>query len=532
QPMMFGMTMNQGGSSSGSGGGGGYGGGGSRGGMGGGMMGGMGGMGGMMGGMGGMGGMMGGMGSMGNSASFAGVNIAGGGMMGGMGGYGGGGMGGMGGVGGRGGAAGARGGGRNTGMSRGLEYLTTVTDTEQLATTVRDFFATAGVDLSSTNKAVFFNDRLGVLMVKATLGDLDIIERAVQVLNMAPPQVTIKAKFLEITQNDNKALGFNWYLGNTMMRGGGIGLSGGTAPSYVSPNQATLANPSGVFPGPGALPGQAGPYAIVPAVTDGNLTSGLRNSAPALGTITGILTDPQFRMVVNALEQRDGVDLLACPEVTTLSGRQTQIKVVDVRYIVTDLSINQTTSGGGNTGTGGLTIGGGGVGSTVQPIAEGIEVGPTLDVVPYVTADGYTIQMAIIPTLKEFVGYDDAGAFVAQIQSVGSSVGAPLVAPTPLPKFRLRTVATQCIVWDGQTVVLGGLIAENVTKTKDKVPMLGDMPLIGRFFRSEANNSLKKNLMIFVTPRIIDPAGNPVHSDDEMPFAKANVPEQSKQAVQ
>jgi general secretion pathway protein D len=199
---------------------------------------------------------------------------------------------------------------------------------------------------------------------------------------------------------------------------------------------------------------------------------------------------------------------------------------VNVKYIVTDLSLNQTAAGGTTTGTLGTTSTGGGIGSSVQPIAEPIELGPVLDVVPYVKADGYTVELVVIPTTKEFVGYDDPGQFMAQIQSVGANAAAPIVTPTPLPNFRLRQVATTVIVWDGQTVVLGGLISESVQKYKDKVPMLGDLPLLGRFFRSEANKSEKKNLMIFITPRIIDPAGNPAHSQEEMPFAQHSSPAQ------
>ena len=60
---------------------------------------------------------------------------------------------------------------------------------------------------------MFFNDRLGYLFVKATEDDLDTIERAIQVLNQVPPQVHIKARFIEVSQTDNKQLGFDWYLG-------------------------------------------------------------------------------------------------------------------------------------------------------------------------------------------------------------------------------------------------------------------------------------------------------------------------------
>jgi general secretion pathway protein D len=406
-----------------------------------------------------------------------------------------------------------------------------------LITLVREFFTTAGVTLDPP-KNVYFNDRLGMLMVRATMEDLDIIEQAIQVLNMSPPQLTIEAKFAEVNQNDAKALGFDWWVGNTLMSGGAIGAQGGTAPSFGGPNPITGENPSsspanplGVFPGPS---GTVGVDAIAPSATDGKFTTGLRNSAPSVATITGILTDPQFRVVIKALEQREGVDVMAAPKVTTLSARQAQIKLVEVRTIVTGLDLSQTSGGGGVT-TGGITTGGGAVGSVVQPITEPMELGPILDVVPYVSADGYTIQMTIIPTVKTFVGYDleTAQIFSAQIQSVGG-VGAanPIVQATPLPIFRLRQVVTSAIVWDGQTVVLGGLIAEDIQKIKDKVPVIGDLPLVGRLFRSESFNSKKKNLVIFVTPTIIDPAGNRVHSEEEMPFAQNAIPPQARIAPQ
>jgi general secretion pathway protein D len=386
-----------------------------------------------------------------------------------------------------------------------------VTPSEIVIPVVRSFFTTAGVSLIEPGKAVFYNDRLGILMVRATLGDLDIIEKAMQILNMSPPQMTIRAKFMEVNQDDNRALGFDWYLGNTFLNGSKtIGAQAGSAPTFTG--DGIVGSQTGPFPNP-SIP-------IIPSATDQLLTSGLRNSAPAVATVTGILTDPQFRVVIRALEQRGASDLLSAPEVTTMSGRQAQIKVVDIQYIVTELDTDQTAAGQTTTAVG-TTAGGGGVGSLIVPIAEPFELGPVLDVVPYVNADGYTIQMTLLPTLKEFLGYDDPGAFVAQVQGAAAGGASPsaLTEPTPLPKFRLRQVATTAMVWDGQTIVLGGLISEKVQKQKDKVPVLGDLPFFGRFFRSESNTSSKKNLVIFVTPRLIDPAGNPLHSEEEMPFA-------------
>ena len=104
-----------------------------------------------------------------------------------------------------------------------------------------------GLPLTGTRKALFYNDRTGVIFARATLVDLDVMDKAIQVLNIAPPQVMIEAKFVEIGQSDTKMLGFDWLLGNTLMYGGAIGFQGGTAPAFAgSPSKA---NPSGIFPG-------------------------------------------------------------------------------------------------------------------------------------------------------------------------------------------------------------------------------------------------------------------------------------------
>jgi general secretion pathway protein D len=87
-------------------------------------------------------------------------------------------------------------------------------------------------------------------------------------------------------------------------------------------------------------------------------------------------------------------------------------------------------------------------------------------------------------------------------------------------------MSTSVQVWDGQTVVLGGLASETVSTLKDKVPVLGDLPLLGKLFRSESKTTKKKKLLVFITPTLIDPAGNRIHSEDEMPFTRDNVPQQ------
>ena len=121
----------------------------------------------------------------------------------------------------------------------------------------------------------------------------------------------------------------------------------------------------------------------------------------------------------------------------------------------------------------------------------------------------------------EFNGYDTAPN-IANVTGGLNVVQLPVV----LPDFTVRQVVTTVNIWDNQTVVIGGLISSRIQSTKDKVPVLGDIPLMGRLFQSESKNSIKKNLMIFVTATIVDPAGNRVHSDDELPFAQTAIPVQ------
>ena len=163
--------------------------------------------------------------------------------------------------------------------------------------------------------------------------------------------------------------------------------------------------------------------------------------------------------------------------------------------------------------------------SAITFTTQTVETGPILDVVPYVLSDGYTINLTLIPNLTEFNGYDTPPT----IPSVTGNLNV-VQLPIVLPDFSVREVVTTVNVWDNQTVVLGGLISSSIQTTKDKVPVLGDLPLLGTLFQSQSKTATKNNLMIFVTSSIVDPAGNRVHSDDELPFAQTGIPVQPANA--
>ena len=78
------------------------------------------------------------------------------------------------------------------------------------------------------------------------------------------------------------------------------------------------------------------------------------------------------------------------------------------------------------------------------------------------------------------------------------------------PFFPSRSINTSILIYDGATVVMGGMISEIRQSVDDKIPFLGEIPIFGRLFRSKSDSSEKRNLLIFVTARLVDPAGRRV----------------------
>jgi general secretion pathway protein D len=177
-------------------------------------------------------------------------------------------------------------------------------------------------------------------------------------------------------------------------------------------------------------------------------------------------------------------------------------------------------------------------------------LGVELEVQPTIGPDGYTIDLNLSPRVTEFDGFINYGspiyvtareitsgleAATAGLTSIVGTVtrlgrqSTVLVSENTInqPVFSVRQVTTQVTVYDGQTVVLGGLMREDVQKVEDKTPIIGDIPLVGRLFRTSADQHIKRNLIMFVTANLIDPAGQPlikeVEDGDEIaaPDAKA-----------
>ena len=128
--------------------------------------------------------------------------------------------------------------------------------------------------------------------------------------------------------------------------------------------------------------------------------------------------------------------------------------------------------------------------------------------------EGGLVDLELAPRVMDLIGYDtysitppNATMTVSWDGVLSENDRAVPYLQGSLPYFRIRELETQVTVADGSTVAMGGLIYDKTETYKDKVPLLGSIPLVGRLFRSEGEKSIKRNLMIFVTATEVDVNG-------------------------
>ena len=379
------------------------------------------------------------------------------------------------------------------------------------------------------------------LIVTNTQGVLDYVDTLVEGDDSeSSTQVEIESKFVEISQTNLNELGFDWLLGPFSI-GGGVYGDGGTragnqelAAQYyanyplgdVGANPLTAGNRNGI----GTSYNSAITANSLSALL-GGIRQGTNVASPGVFGLAGVFTNPQFQMVIRALSQQKGVDLMSAPKVTTKSGNSATIKVVrEFPYPTNFLEaqVPQATSGGQSQNAdtaSGIIVTSGAVTPSSPSQFGNQTLGVTLDVTPQVQADRYTVDLELTPKVVEFEGFVNYGSPIngprydpASILAGNPSGIVPFVITENVinqPIFSIRQVNTTVSVWDGQTIALGGLIREDVQKVNDKVPILGDIPLAGRLFRSNVDQKIKKNLIIFVTARLMDAQGQPLIQEDE-----------------
>lgn len=378
-----------------------------------------------------------------------------------------------------------------------------------------------------TGSSATFNAQTSQLIVRQTQDQMELVEAVIEsIKGGSQKQIFITSKFVEIGEEVGKELGFDWLLGPfnigtapKVFAGGGTqgnqGALDNSNYSFVQPGASSPvgSNPltAGLRSGANALDGDSIDSLIGSAagdIQDGNLT------APAIFGIAGVFTDPQFQVMIRALNQKKGVDLLSAPSVLARSGQRAKIEVIREFIYPTEYDPPEIPNQVG----GGTTLGGGGGGVSSFPVTpatpaafETRNTGVTLEVDPVIGGDEFTIDLNLSPEVVEFEGFINYGSPInsASIDPLtGQGTTIQLTENRiEMPIFSTRKVTTQVTIWDGQTVALGGLIREDVQDVQDKVPLLGDLPLLGRLFRNDVELHLKRNLTVFVSAKLVDPAG-------------------------
>jgi len=376
---------------------------------------------------------------------------------------------------------------------------------------IKSFLTRSGVPFEPPATLSFDGTRLIVTQSPKNLDRVKNIIRRYSDIK----QVHIEAKFIEVEQKALNELGVNWTLAPTP---GGIGnvnaasnlrsinrvfAQNNTAPKNLTINSqitttvggvTTTTNNNQTFPN------------IAPSFPGGMNLGSIANTYS--GTVS-VLGQETLAVAIRAIEESAGSDLMSSPSLTVLDGKTAVIKVAQLlRYpqAYGDIQSNVGQGGGG----GAL-----GAANTSVAITAGTpqdftvqEVGVTLEVTPTVAADD-SIALNLKPKVTEFEGFVEYGG-----TSVALTGGVTVTVPSGFfqPIFSTREVTTDVTVFDGATVVIGGLTREEVKTVDDKVPVLGNLPLIGAAFRSTGKSVQKRSLMVFVTANLVSPGGATLRS--------------------
>jgi general secretion pathway protein D len=371
------------------------------------------------------------------------------------------------------------------------------------------FLEQAGVKFSTTPGSSLVYDGAAIIVNQSSKN----IERIRNILNRYNDvrQVEIEAKFLDVQQGVLDELGVNWSVngstssyvtGNRSLASAFSNTSSAASGQIVRTGSSTISIPNNPATPPGSVDLGNTASGIV-----GDPVSGFDYGAgagSALAVATGVLGEFDVTATIRALSRQTGTDLMSAPKVTVLSGNPANIVIAqELRYPQSYGEVQSQVGSSGNTG-------GGAAGVTITPGTPQEfttrNVGVELKVTPTVEEDDYSISLDLNPRVTEFEGFVEYGG---QAVAISGSTTVTLPSGFYQPIFSTREVTTKVTIWDGATMVMGGLTREEVKKVNDKVPILGDIPFFGRAFRSKGETSSKRNLLIFVTANLVTPGGSP-----------------------
>ncbi len=276
---------------------------------------------------------------------------------------------------------------------------------------------------------------------------MDVVDR----LDIRRLEVQVEAIIVEITGNKNIDLGVNWAVDAS-----GSNIGAGAFNEPIGTSGPSIASVVGA-----AIGGTA-------ALTAGSVPTGFTYAVGRIGK-----TGTNFGAILNALAGTANTNIISTPTIVTLDNQEAQIKVATEVPFVTGQYSSTQAAGQTATGTAGIV-------NPFQTIQRQ-EVGTILKITPQITDDGTVLL---------------------KIEQEVSSLIKSAIATVDVQTSK-RVINTRVLANDGEIIVLGGLISDNVTESEQRVPILGSIPWLGNLFKTRSTTKDKTNLMVFLRPKIL-----------------------------
>jgi general secretion pathway protein D len=309
--------------------------------------------------------------------------------------------------------------------------------------------AATAAPVFSKNVQIMADKSTNSLIITADTADYLIIEDVIRKLDITRPMVYLEALIMEVNANKSFGVGVEWSMLNKMSISEVSDL-GGTSVGAVG------------FRGTSIIPqvGSTGAVSLPGGFSVGVIGAGI--------TIGGVLF-PNIGAVLQAYQNDSDVRILSTPQLLTLDNEDAEITVGSNVPYVTRQDTTVTAS-------------------TNYSSYEYKDVGVTLKVTPQINRDGF-IRMKLDQSVTKVISQS------ATVDTVGNKILTPTTDK--------RTAKTTVVVKSGETVVIGGMIEDTADEGISKVPLLGDIPLLGWLFKTKAVTNKRTNLFVFITPRII-----------------------------
>ncbi len=295
-----------------------------------------------------------------------------------------------------------------------------------------------------------FDERTNTIFFRETRSNIDSVRKLLVTIDKPTKQVMIEARLVEVTANPQQSYGIDW--------SGVVGsASQGKTFSYGAPRTTSSTGTGGNIPlSDLALGNPANP----------NI---LGNFSKLIPGQFAILSVPQMSATLRFLNEDADAEFLANPRIVTADNLQAKIEINRAQP-VPQLNFNEQTA------------------TAVFGGFQDKKFGNTLIVTPSINKDNF-VTLKVKPEISNKVG-DSTFVFA------GATVSSPIIDT--------RALESNVLIRSGDTLAIGGLIQDEVAKAHNKVPLLGDVPVLGYLFQNHLNARTKRNLLVFVTPTIID----------------------------